>query len=70
MVRSGLDVRLPDRWQFRELGGLHLTVGNNHRSSGGIEFVVPESRTPWKVYGFAPNENAPAQLDLAFVAGG
>lgn len=61
---------IPDRWQWRNLDGLHLTVGNNHRKPGGIEFVVPASRTPWKVYGYAPNDKAVGQLDLALIASG
>lgn len=61
---------IPDRWQFRELAGLHLTVGSNHRTPGGRAFVVPFERTPWKVYGFAPNDVAPGQLDLALIASG
>lgn len=61
---------IADRWQFRELDGLHLTIGNNHRKPGGREFVVPAERTPWKVYGFAPNDKATGQLDLALIASG
>jgi hypothetical protein len=62
---------IPDRWQWRSLGGLHLTVGNNaRRAPDYIEFFHPESRTPWKVYAWTPNEHARGQLDLMLVASG
>lgn len=61
---------IPDRWQWRNLRGLHLTVGNNNRKKGGVEFIVPESASPWKVYAFKSNDRALGQLDLALVASG
>lgn len=56
----GSTLGIPDRWTVRYLNGLWLTAGHNVRKGPSYtEFVVPENKSPWKVYALAPHKHLP-----------
>jgi hypothetical protein len=62
---------IADRWTTRRLNGLWLTAGHNARNGPHYtDFVVPESKSPWKVYALAPHQSVLEQWTMTLVASG